>query len=167
MIATSSGAAVIDGCDWIGCTKAADLGCNWLMPEEQSDRANRGRCVADSLIRRGPAADDTIAVEKLASTAVDLRRLTFHITDTINTVGEAGLILVAGRARVAVPRDIVPLASYADAPIEQLLDDWKWVALFFNRINTAMGKRPLYPFEIPPPVIRKLDFVHKVIRQTA
>ncbi len=90
-----------------------------------------------------------------------------HITDTINTVGEAGLVLIAERARVAVPRDIVPLASYADAPIEQLLYDWKWLALFFNRINTAMGKQPLYPFEIPPPVIRKLGFVHKVIRQAA
>src|SRR5271168_2356933 len=90
-----------------------------------------------------------------------------HITDTINTVGEAGLILIADRARVAVPRDIVPLASYADVPIEQLLYDWKWLALFFNRINTAMGKRPLYPFEIPPPVIRKLGFVHKVVRQAA
>jgi hypothetical protein len=31
--------------------------------------------------------------------------------DTINTVGEAGLILIADRARVAVPRDIVPFAS--------------------------------------------------------
>jgi hypothetical protein len=26
---------------------------------------------------------------------------------------------------------------------------------------------PLYPFEIPPPVIRKLGFVHKLIRETA
>ena len=64
-------------------------------------------------------------------------------------------------------RDIVPLASYAQAPIEQLLYDWKWLALFFNRINTAMGKQPLYPFEIPPPVIGKLGFVHKVIRESA
>ena len=314
MVATSSGAAVIDGSGWIGCTKTADLGCNWLVPEEQLDHVSRGRCLADSLIRREPGADDTMAVEKLASTAVDLRRLTYqlvdlglpvhpfwqtegglafdllsshtagdrivighaggvitidlaesldahreslrvrlgepyrtmlghfrhevghfyqnllvetgegtryldecralfgderadyqgeiarhykfgapkdwrdsfiseyatmhpwedfaecfahylHITDTINTVGEAGLILIADRARVAVPRDIVPLASYADAPIEQLLYDWKWLALFFNRINTAMGKRPLYPFEIPPPVIRKLGFVHKAVRQ--
>ena len=316
MVATSSGAAVIDGCSWIACTKAADLACNWLVPEEQQDNARRGRCLADSLIRHEPAADDTIAVEKLASTAVDLRRLTYqlldiglpvdpfwrtdgglafdllssystgarvvighasgvitidltesldayreslrvrlgepyrtmlghfrhevghyyqnllvetgsgvryldecralfgderadyqaeiarhykfgapqnwsdsfiseyatmhpwedfaecfahylHITDTINTAREAGLILIADRARVALPRDIIPLASYADAPIEQLLYDWKWLALFFNRINTAMGKSPLYPFEIPPPVIRKLGFVHKVIRQTA
>jgi hypothetical protein len=29
-------------------------------------------------------------------------------------------------------------------------------------VNTAMGKDPLYPFEIPPPVIRKLGFVHKL-----
>ena len=316
MVATSSGSAVVDGGRWIECTKASDLGCNWLVPDEQQGHATRGRCLPDSLIRREPPADDTIAVEKLVSTAVDLRRLTYqlldlelpispfwrtdgglafdllssfssgeqivighaggvitidltesldayreslrvrlgepyrtvlghfrhevghyyqnllvetgegvrfldecralfgderadyqaeiarhykfgapdnwsdsfiseyatmhpwedfaecfahylHITDTINTVGEAGLVLVAERARVAVPRDIVPLASYADVPIEQLLYDWKWLALFFNRINTAMGKRPLYPFEIPPPVIRKLGFVHKVIRQGA
>ncbi|MGO9155045.1 zinc-ribbon domain-containing protein [Mycobacterium sp.] len=31
MVATSSGAAVIDGCSWIACNKAADLGCNWLV----------------------------------------------------------------------------------------------------------------------------------------
>jgi hypothetical protein len=313
IVATESGAAVVDGQRWIECTKATDLGCNWLVPSEQPDHGSRGRCLPDSLIRREPAADDTIAVEKLVSTAIDLRRLSYqlldlrlpvdpfwrtdgglafdllssyssgekivighaggvitidltesldayreklrvhlgepyrtmlghfrhevghyyqnllvetgpgvryldecrelfgderadyqaaiarhyqfgapenwdesfiseyatmhpwedfaecfahylHITDTINTVREAGLILVADRTSIAVPRDIVPLASYADAPIEQLLDDWKWLALFFNRINTAMGKPPLYPFEIPPPVIRKLGFVHKMIR---
>ncbi|SPM42829.1 Uncharacterized protein MNAB215_5049 [Mycobacterium numidiamassiliense] len=316
MVATSSDRAAVGGGHWIACTKAADLGCNWLVPEEQRDQAGRGRCLADSLIRREPAADDTIAVEKLVSTAVDLRRLTcqlldlgltvdpfwrtpgglafdllssysageqiiighaggvitidlaesldahreslrvrlgepyrtmlghfrhevghyyqnllvetgagvryleecrelfgderadyqaeiarhykfgapekwtdsfiseyatmhpwedfaecfahyLHITDTINTVRESGLVLLADRTRIAVPRDIVPLESYADAPIEQLLYDWKWLALFFNRINTAMGKQPLYPFEIPPPVIRKLGFVHKVIRHRA
>src|SRR5271168_5417104 len=317
MVATWSGAAVIDGQIWIACTRAGSLGCNWLVPQEQELGGQRGRCLADSLIRREPDTDDTVAVEKLVSTGIGLRRLIcqlidiglpvdpfwrrngglafdllssysggervvighaggvitidlvesldayreslrvrlgepyrtmlghfrhevghyyqnilvetgpgaaryldecralfgderadyqaeiarhykfgapknwtesfiseyatmhpwqdfaecfahyLHITDTINTVGEAGLILIADRARVAVPRDIVPLASYADVPIEQLLYDWKWLALFFNRINTAMGKRPLYPFEIPPPVIRKLGFVHKVVRQAA
>jgi hypothetical protein len=29
------------------------------------------------------------------------------------------------------------------------------------------GKPPPYPFEIPPPVIRKLGFVHRLIRETA
>jgi hypothetical protein len=54
-----------------------------------------------------------------------------------------------------------------DAPIEQLLDDWKWLSTFFNRVNAAMGKNPLYPFDIPSPVVRKLAFVQKLVRETA
>jgi hypothetical protein len=59
------------------------------------------------------------------------------------------------------------LESYDDAPIERLLYDWTWLALFFNRVNTAMGKNPLYPFVIPPPVISKLGFIHRVVCETA
>lgn len=90
-----------------------------------------------------------------------------HITDTIDTCREAGMVLQAERVRFTGPRDIVALESYADVPAERLLFDWKWLSLFFNRVNTAMGKSPLYPFELPPPVIAKLGFVHRVIRETA
>lgn len=90
-----------------------------------------------------------------------------HITDTIDTAREGGLVLHKDRVRFAWPRDIVPLESYADASIEQLLFDWKWISLFFNRVNTAMGKNPLYPFEISEPVATKLGFVHTVVRQSA
>jgi hypothetical protein len=317
VVATSSGAAVIDGKTWIACTKAASLGCNWLVPEEQELGGQQGRCLADSLIRREPAPDDTIAMEKLVSTAIALRRLVYqlidiglpvdpfwridrglafdllssytggervvighdagvitidlvesldayreslrvhlgepyrtmlghfrhevghyyqnilvetdpgatryldecreifgderadyqdeiarhykfgppanwadsyiseyatmhpwedfaecfahylHITGTIDTARESGLILHADRIRFSVQRDVVPLPSYQDAPIERLLEDWKWLSLCFNRVNTAMGKNPLYPFDIPPAVVRKLALVHKVIRETA
>lgn len=81
MVATSSGAATVGGGRWIGCTKAGDLSCNWLVPAEQPDHASRGRCLPDSLIRREPAADDTIALEKLVSTTVDLRRLIYQLLD--------------------------------------------------------------------------------------
>lgn len=90
-----------------------------------------------------------------------------HITDTIDTCREAGMVLQAQRVRFSAPRDIVALESYADVPVERLLFDWKWMSLFFNRVNTAMGKHPLYPFELPPPVISKLGFVHRVIRSEA
>lgn len=63
-------------------------------------------------------------------------------------------------------RDIVPLATYADQPIEKLLYDWKWLSTMFNRVNQAMGSPPLYPFDIPQPVVRKLGFVHRVIRES-
>jgi hypothetical protein len=317
MVATSSGCADIGGRRWIPCTKAASLGCNWLVPEEQESAGQRGRCLADSLIRREPEADDTIAVEKLVTTSLALRQLIYqlldiglpvdpfwlrdrglafdlvssytagervvighaggvitidliesldayreslrvrlgepyrtmlghfrhevghyyqnilvengpgaalhldecrglfgdervgyqaeiarhykfgpptdwsesfiseyatmhpwedfaecfahylHINDTIDTARESGLELRADRVRIEFPRDVVPLESYRDAPIERLLDDWRWLSLLFNRVNTAMGKNPLYPFEIPPPVLRKLGFVHKVIGQQA
>jgi hypothetical protein len=88
-----------------------------------------------------------------------------HITDTIDTSREAGMVLLAERVRFTAPRDIVPLDSYADVPIERLLFDWHWMAMLFNRVNTAMGKSPLYPFDIPPAVASKLGFIHKVIRQ--
>ncbi|OBF12507.1 putative zinc-binding metallopeptidase [Mycobacterium sp. ACS4331] len=90
-----------------------------------------------------------------------------HITDTIDTTREAGMVLRADRVRFSAPRDVAPLESYDDAPIEQLLFDWRWISLFFNRVNTAMGKPPLYPFTLTPPVAAKLGFVHRVVRDTA
>lgn len=87
-----------------------------------------------------------------------------HITDTIDTCREAGMVLKADQVRFAAPRDIVALESYADVPVERLLDDWKWMALFFNRVNSAMGKSPFYPFELPDPVVQKMGFVHRVVR---
>lgn len=90
-----------------------------------------------------------------------------HITDTIDTSREAGMILHGDRVRFAAPGDVEPLTSYADVPVQRLLDDWRWISLFFNRVNTAMGKNPLYPFAIPGPVVDKLDFVHRVVREAA
>jgi hypothetical protein len=90
-----------------------------------------------------------------------------HITDTIDTSREAGMVLHANRVRFAAPRDVVPLESYADVPVERLLSDWHFIALLFNRANTAMGKNPVYPFEISPAVVTKLGFVHRVIRESA
>jgi hypothetical protein len=90
-----------------------------------------------------------------------------HIADAIDTSREAGMVLRADLVRFNAPRDIVPLESYDDVPIERMLFDWRWMSLFFNRINTAMGKNPVYPFEIPPAVVAKLGFIHRVIRQSA
>lgn len=90
-----------------------------------------------------------------------------HITDTLDTTREAGMVLHADRVRFAGPRDIAPAQSYCQGPIEQLLFDWRWISLFFNRVNAAMGKNPLYPFAISAPVAEKLGFVHTVVRESA
>lgn len=87
-----------------------------------------------------------------------------HITDTLDTTREAGMVLHAQRVRFTGPRDIAPPDSYAGVPIERLLFDWKWISMFFNRVNTAMGKAPLYPFDISAPVAAKLGLVHEVVQ---
>ena len=75
-------------------------------------------------------------------------------------------VVPAGRLTVS-RRSVVAPSTAKSAPIAQLLFDWKWMALFFNRVNTAMGKNPLYPFEISKPVADKLGFVHQVLRESA
>ncbi|MGV0991015.1 MAG: zinc-binding metallopeptidase family protein [Mycobacterium sp.] len=87
-----------------------------------------------------------------------------HITDTLDTTSEAGMVLRADMVQFGAPHDVTPLKSYADVPITRLLSDWSWVSLFLNRVNAAMGKNPLYPFEISAPVAEKLGFVHAVLR---
>jgi hypothetical protein len=83
MVAVTDGAAMVDGRRWVRCTQAASLGCNWLTPAEQSadDLYQRGRCVADALIRHEPASDDTLAREKLVPTTLALRRLVYQLSD--------------------------------------------------------------------------------------
>ena len=76
----ADGVAHIGGQRWVRCTQSETSGCNWLAAEEQSPY-ERGRCLADSLIRREPDASDTIAREKLVPTAAALRRLVYQLDD--------------------------------------------------------------------------------------
>ena len=70
MLAVNMQGAVLDGRTWVVCANRA-WGCNWLLPDDEET----ARCAACRLIRRQPDADDTMAWEKLATAAVDLRRL--------------------------------------------------------------------------------------------
>jgi hypothetical protein len=90
-----------------------------------------------------------------------------HITDTIDTAREAGVVLHADRVRISFPRDIAPLSRTTTLRSTGCSTTGRGLSLFFNRVNEAMAKSPLYPFDIPPPVVRKLGFVHTLSRDTA
>ncbi|MDT5056543.1 MAG: hypothetical protein QOF66_4909 [Mycobacterium sp.] len=81
MLTVADGTVIADGQRWIRCTQNSTLGCNWLVVEEEQETHQRGRCLADSLIRREPDASDTIAREKLVPTAAALRRLVYQLLD--------------------------------------------------------------------------------------
>lgn len=85
-----------------------------------------------------------------------------HITGTLQTAAAIGIRLDASVTSLR-DIDVVPLGSYRDEPIAQLLSDWEWMSESFNRINRAMGFGDLYPFDIVGPVRRKLAFMHDII----
>ncbi|HEY9311977.1 zinc-binding metallopeptidase family protein [Williamsia sp.] len=86
-----------------------------------------------------------------------------HIADTLETAAESGLVIQSERARWNLAADVVPRTDYSGSTIEAVLADWQTLAGVFNRINQSMGKRDLYPFTISEPVVRKLEFVHRVV----
>ena len=74
---SDDGAAEVDGTPWYLCSNSKDWGCNWLVDPE----AGSGRCFSCRLTRTGPDSDNTIALEKLASTEVAKRRLIVQLLD--------------------------------------------------------------------------------------
>jgi hypothetical protein len=70
LVAVAPEGALLDGTRWVRCANWS-WQCNWVVSQEDES----GRCFACRLTRRRPESDDTIALEKLADTAVALRRL--------------------------------------------------------------------------------------------
>ncbi len=89
-----------------------------------------------------------------------------HIMDTLTTAATGGMVLDASRLEGLIDQDIIPLASYSDHEMADVMADWRWLSLFFNAVNHAMGKDDLYPFRLVEPVVRKLAFVHDLVRET-
>jgi hypothetical protein len=65
---------VIDGRTWYTCSNR-EWDCNWLVRED----APAGRCFSCRLTRTRPAANDTVALEKLASVEEAKRRLLLQL----------------------------------------------------------------------------------------
>jgi hypothetical protein len=85
-----------------------------------------------------------------------------HITGTLQTAAATGFKLDATVTSMR-DTDVVPLESYRDEPIQQLLSDWEWMSRAFNRINRSMGFGDLYPFDMVPSVRTKLGYMHDLI----
>ncbi|MGA1836773.1 putative zinc-binding metallopeptidase [Herbiconiux sp. 11R-BC] len=86
-----------------------------------------------------------------------------HITGTLATAANSGVVLQADRIDGLISTDVLPRDDYRGASIDEILSDWHWLSLMFNRINRSMGLGDLYPFDIVPPVAAKLAFVHRIV----
>ena len=53
---------------------------------------------------------------------------------------------------------------YAAPSADRLLDAWTPLTVALNGVNRSMGLHDLYPFVLNATVMRKLEFVHELIR---
>ena len=77
-----------------------------------------------------------------------------HIRDTIDTAAAFGI----APAGATVDR---PLAG--DAGFDRIIELWLPLSWSLNMINRSMGHQDLYPFVLPPAVLRKMRLVHKLV----
>ncbi len=90
-----------------------------------------------------------------------------HIRDTLQTAAEFGLMLIGpkdenGRRMhdlSATPDD----GNFRPDRFDRVIDEWLPLTYALNAINRSMGKGDLYPFVLPPAVIRKLAFIHDIV----
>jgi hypothetical protein len=86
-----------------------------------------------------------------------------HITGTLATIADSGLLLSASRVHFDLDADINPRVHYGDGDFATMLHDWEVLSGVLNRVNHAMGKEALYPFRLTLPVVAKLGFVYHVL----
>lgn len=85
-----------------------------------------------------------------------------HIVDTLAVIGTFGLSLgrtdgIVGDAEAGVDFD----PHTADTAM--LVERWIPLAFAMNSINRSMGQPDLYPFHMAPGIVRKLDFVNRLL----
>jgi hypothetical protein len=76
------------------------------------------------------------------------------ISDTLETAAHYGLLQPDDRS----------YDPYAEPDFAPLADRWLPLAMALNSLNRSMGHAHAYPFVLPPAVLDKLGFVHRVMR---
>ena len=90
-----------------------------------------------------------------------------HIVDTLETASAFGL-----RIKPAIDKDGAHSARldfdpYVIGSIDEIIDAWAPFVVAMNSVNRAMGRPDLYPFVIAPAVVKKLGFIHDLVRGAA
>ncbi len=87
-----------------------------------------------------------------------------HIIDTLETAGHYGVQvrreLPDGTIHHADPR----FNAYRIEDFDTIISHWIPLTHALNSLNRSMGLPDLYPFTLPDPAVRKLAFVHGIVR---
>jgi len=86
-----------------------------------------------------------------------------HMVDGLETAAAWGLRLDAATpgGESVVP---VPVGTDDESLAHALINQWLPVSQFVNGMTRSLGLHDGYPFQLPPAVVAKLEFIHKVVR---
>jgi hypothetical protein len=85
-----------------------------------------------------------------------------HIVDTLETARSFGLAIdPRGHEEMASEVDFDP---YRANNAEQLVSAWVPLSVAVNSIQRSMGQPDFYPFVLSPPVVEKLEYLHRLIQ---
>ncbi|MDO9415779.1 zinc-binding metallopeptidase family protein [Pararhizobium sp.] len=85
----------------------------------------------------------------------------FHIVDTLETARSFGLSIEPA-AHHQLDAEVT-FDPYKAPNAQRLADAWIPLSVAINSIQRSMGQRDSYPFVLSPPVIKKLDFINRLI----
>jgi len=86
-----------------------------------------------------------------------------HILDTVETAYAYGMsVHPAMASNAALLHADIDIDPYETNNFRQVLTLWFPLTFALNSLNRSMGLHDLYPFVIPPKVVDKLLFIHKV-----
>ncbi|AXA90400.1 putative zinc-binding metallopeptidase [Massilia sp. YMA4] len=86
-----------------------------------------------------------------------------HMMDTLETAHACGVSLTPRKPNEPALAIAVPPAK-TDA-FDATLHDWFALTYVLNSLSRSIGMPDAYPFTLSPPVLAKLGFVHKVVRE--
>ena len=85
-----------------------------------------------------------------------------HMIDTLATAYAFGLHVAPRAGDGSTLAATIDHDPYQTADFDLLYAQWLPLTVAMNSINRSMGQPDLYPFVIPPPVVKKLKYVHTV-----
>jgi hypothetical protein len=90
-----------------------------------------------------------------------------HIVDVLETAWVFRLRVSPGGDHDDQMTSKPDFDPYRTDSLDPVIDHWMPLTYAVNSLNRSMGQPDLYPFVLSPPVLSKLDFVHRTVRQAA
>jgi len=89
-----------------------------------------------------------------------------HIVDTLEMAAEFGLEVHPARDHEGGLSARIDFDPYLVRSFDPISRAWLPFVFAMNSVNRAMGMRDLYPFVLSPHVLVKLDFIHRLVRDS-